>query len=412
MTEFTNPLNFLDPMYLMGLIAERQDFGDERPKYIGQRFFPVQNVPEQIVAWESIRRENRLAGIYSSRGKAMPGDDIGFKTHFANLLWIRAAKTIDSDMVQKLRDPGTINIYKAGGPIPYMVEGAMNRVIAKMNKYLAFIDDQIASMKEYFAIKAMMGILQWPPLGADGMPIALPMPEWNAGQAMTMRWPFTDAFQYHRDRVESDGVTPAPRTVADLTGVNGDVGAGFLWSDPSANPLVDMEVLGSLMEDTKGVNPDNATLLMSRLVLSRIVRLPVMQNWLLGRTFSTVGGWEAAASLPILKEKVKDSFGFKIELYDAKWTYIDFANPLADGSENIKSVRFLPVGRVIVVPQGEKIGTMAQAPHENQTGDFVSGDVVHVHREEKEPHDREMTISNVCWPLLQQPEGLAVLDVM
>lgn len=408
---FESGMHMLDPQYLMGVLVERQDFGLERPKYIGSRFFPVQSVPEQTVLWETIRIENRLAGVYSSRGKAMPGDDIGFKTKFANLVWIKAAKTLDTDLVQKIRDPGMINIYKAGGPLPFAVQGIADRVTAKMNRYLAYIDDQMAAQKEYFAIKAMLGHLHWPPLGSDNLPIALPMPEWNAGQEIDMRWPFTDDFQYHRDRVDANG-DPAPRTVADLTGVNGDAGAGFLWNHASANPLVDMEVLGAMMEDTKGVNPDNATMIMSRLVVSRLVRNPVMQNWLLGRTFSTVGGWEGAASLPVLKEKIKSSFGFNIETYDAKWTYIDFANPLADGSENIKTVRFLPVGRVVVVPQSEKIGVMAQAPHENQTGDFVYGDVVHVHRDEKEPHDREMSISNVCWPLSQLPEGISVIDVL
>jgi len=38
--------------------------------------------------------------------------------------------------------------------------------------------------------------------------------------------------------------------------------------------------------------------------------------------------------------------------------------------------------------------------------------VVHVHRDEKEPHDREMSVSNVCWTLCQLPEGIAVIDVL
>src|SRR3989337_565199 len=137
---FESGMHMLDPQYLMGVLAERQDFGLERPKYIGSRFFPMQNVPEQTVLWETIRIENRLAGVYSSRGKAMPGDDIGFKTKFANLVWIKAAKTLDTDLVQKIRDPGMINIYKAGGPLPFAVQGIADRVTAKMNRYLAYID--------------------------------------------------------------------------------------------------------------------------------------------------------------------------------------------------------------------------------------------------------------------------------
>lgn len=71
---YVNPLNLLEPQYLMGLLAERQDFGLERPKYIGNKYFLRRNFPEQTVLWETIQRENRLAGVYSSKGKAVPGD--------------------------------------------------------------------------------------------------------------------------------------------------------------------------------------------------------------------------------------------------------------------------------------------------------------------------------------------------
>lgn len=394
--DFINPMNFLDPQFLMGVLEERQDFGAERGKYIGQRFFPKQNFPEQTVLWETIKKENRLAGVYSARGKAVPGDDIGFATHFANLVWIKAAKFLDPDTVQKIRDPGMVAVYKAGQSA-FTVQGIYERIQQKMRMYLEFVDDQIAAQEEYFAMQAMQGTLVWPPRNDAGVPITPAMPEWNINEKIEITWPFTTKFVQN---ISTLAGVPLKTGLADRTG------GGYAWNNASANPVKDFEVIGDMLMELKGVDIDGATAIMSRKALSYIAELESVQRWLRGTNYDR---GDVYADNKMLKEKVKSMFGLSIETYDAKWTYVNGYD--ADGLEVVQSVRFLPADKMIIVPRGEKIGVLAQAPHETQQGQYVHGKVVHVHRDEKEPHTRELSASNVVFPLLQQPEAIGVFTV-
>jgi len=397
-----NILSFLDPQYLMGVIAERQDFGAERGKYIGTELFPRRNFPEQTVAWETQRRENRLAGIYTAKGKPVPGDDIGFKTYFENMLWIKAGKYLDPDIVNKIRDPGMVAMYKSGGQAPFAVQGIAERVAAKMNQYLTFIDDQIAAQEEYFAIKALTNEFRWPPLGYDGQPIdnVNYNPEWNhEGGKLEVEWPFHEKFV--QNIWELEGVP------ASVGGTNRD-GTQIRWTEDGADPRYDLEVIADMMLEEKGVDADGATLLMSRKALSYIAFLASVQRWLIPTT--DIGqGDRMFADVNRVKEWIQSAFGFRIRLYDAKWTYLDGFND--DGSEIIRSVRFMPANKMVVIPPGETVGVMAQAPHETQGGDYVWGKTISVKRQDEEPYERWMSMSNLCWPLMTSPDALGVFTL-
>lgn len=394
-----NPLNLLEPQYLMGLIAERQDFGLERPKYIGQKYFPRRNFPEQHVLWETIQRENRLAGIYSSKGKAVPGDDIGFGNAFAKLVWIKAAKYLDPDIVTKIKSPGMVAVYKEGGSA-FVIQGIADRVAAKVREYMNFIDDQIAAQEEYFALQAMQGELNWPPLGNDGQPLGIVMPEWNADEKLHITWPFVDEFT--QDIKTLTGVPAIP-------GGTNRAGTGYWWNETDANPRKDLEVIADMMLELKGVDAENADLIMSRKVLSYMAELANIQRWITGVNYESVNAGMAADIFKV-KEKIKTMFGYEINLYDAKWTYLDGVD--STGKEVVRSVRFLPSWRMLVVPRGEQFGVMAQAPHENQSGDWVYGPSIWVYTDPRPPREREMGMDNICFPLLQQPEGVGVFKVM
>lgn len=395
-----NPLYLLEPMYLMGVIKERQDFGLERPKYIGRQYFKEQNVPEQTVLWESIRDTNRLGGVYSAKGKPVPGDELSFSSHFARLVWIKAAKVLDPQIVQAVRDPGMIALYKSGGPIPFAVESVADRVATKMKANAAYIDDQIQATKEYFCLQAMQGELVWPPLDASGNVIASPMPEWNSEEKIYIKWSFTPEFK---------------QSVANLVGVPAVPGAAarqgtnILWNKANADPRHDLEVIADLMLELKNVDAENAEIVMSRKVLSYMAELANIQRWITGVNYESVNAGMAADIVKV-KEKIKTMFGYEIRLYDAKWTYTDGVD--AQGKEVERSVRFLPAHKMLVVPKGENFGTLAQARHENQDGDWVFGDSVWVYTEPRAPRTREVEMDNVVFPLLQQPEGVGVFTVL
>lgn len=397
---YINPMHYLDPQFLLGLVTEREiDATSEKAKYIGDKFFPTQNVEEQTVVWESIRTQNPLGGIYSSRGKAVPSTDMAFGTHFATLAWIKAARVLDPDVVAKVRAPGMANIY-AQGESAFPIAGMAARLGAKMKSYLEAVDDQMRATKEFLALSAMRGELHWPPLGENGLPISVNMPEWNSGQRMDLQWEFTSEFK--------QDISVLTGTPAIAGGANRE-GTKVYWNKAGADPRHDMEVIADLMLDVKNVDAENATLLMSRKVLSYMAELANIQRWIVGVNYESVNAG-MAADINKVKEKIKTAFGYTIQLYDAKWTYTDGVD--AKGKEVQKSVRFLPARQMLVLPKGEKIGTMAQAPHENPAGDFVYGDIVWVYTEPRPPKDREIEMDNIVWPLLQQPEGIGVFTVM
>ena len=392
-------MNMLDPRYLMGVLAERQDFGAERPKYIGETLLPARNVPEQTVLWETVRRENRLAGVYSSRGKAIPGDEIGFSTKLANLVWIKAAKFLDNDIVMKIRHPGNIPVWKSGGESP-IATSAATEISMKMSEYLTFIDDQMAAQKEYFAIGAALGHLVWPPRDENGLPITPAMPEWNKDEKLDVTWPFVEKFK--QNIWELEGV-PAKTGLADRAGT------GYAWTDKvNADPRYDLEVIADMMLELKGVDAEGATIIMSRKVLSYMAFLANIQNWITGKNYEANGA-SGFADVNRVKSSLETMFGYKIQLYDAKWTYLDGVDE--KGKDVIKSVRFLPANKIIIIPPGESIGVMGQAPQETQKGDYTNDATIYVKRGDVPPYDREMGISQICFPLLTDPEGIAVFNV-
>lgn len=392
-----NPKDFLSPKFLMGVLRERQDFGNERARYIGSRYLPFENVPEQTVVWETIRGENRLAGVYSAKGKAISGDEIGFSTYFANLLWIKAAKTLDPDVVHKIRAPGMIDVYKAGQSA-FPIQGMKQRVENKFREYLTYIDDQMAAQTEYFATQAMQGQLVWPPVDDSGNPLPV-QPEWNGDQKINITWPFVAKF---KQNISTLAGVPLTSGGADRSG------GGYAWNNDNADPLLDFEVITEMMLELKGVDADYATCLMSRRALSYIAMLPNIQRWVRGVNYEGDDP-TGVADFPQFKQKIKTQFGLTIETYDAKWTYLDGVE--ADGKPIIKSRRFIPVNKMIIVPRGEKIGSMAQAPHESQDGNYVYGPDVYVKRDDIPPYEWEVGIQNICFPLLRDPEGIGVFDI-
>ena len=73
------------------------------------------------------------------------------------------------------------------------------------------------------------------------------------------------------------------------------------------------------MLELKGVDPENATLIMSRKVLSYMAELANIQRWVVGVNYEAVNAG-MAADIFKLKEKIQTMFGYDMQLYDAKWT--------------------------------------------------------------------------------------------
>lgn len=384
------PNDLLHPTFLSDVIRERPDTNAIRQNYIGESLLPMQQVPERRLMWESLVSENNLAGFYSAKGKAIPGDDVMFSSHFANLVDVKASRYLDPDVVQKVRDPGMSALIKAAGE-SWLVRNTQARVEEHVRNRVAWCDDAVDAMLEYMRLQAMLGTLQWPPKAADGTSITEPMPHWNAGETLTVTFPLKTEFK---------------QSATTLTGYGGRTGGAKVWTDNAANPVLDLEVIAELMVEEKGIDPSNARIIMSRSTLSRIAFNTTFLDYIVGKNLEQVGA-RTFIDVAEVKSLIQTRLGYTIQTYDAQWTY---RIKQAGTRPLIKRVKFLPEGYVLIIPKDSNPGYLATSMQEDQSGNYRSGKVPWVWRDNRPPYEREMGVGIVAFPVLTRPEEHFVLN--
>jgi hypothetical protein len=395
------PNDMLSPTFLLGAINTRPDRNAIRQNYIGEQLFSRRDVPERRLMWDSLVAENNLAGFYSPKGSAVPGSDLPFATHFADLIDLKASRYLDADLLQKVRDPGMPAIIKAAGD-SFTVKAIQSRVAQHMSDNLAWCDDAIDAQLEYMAIGAITGSIVWPPRDANNAAIQFPMPHWNPEMTLTVNMGLDSNFN---------------QNVTTLTGYGGRTGSGVAWNANGADPVLDLEIISEFMTEQVGVNSYGAKLVMSRATLSRIAFLPNVLRWLTGAV--TVSGTSATAvnafpaagyaDIETIKNFVSTKLGYDIVLYDAQWTYRTLNT--STGVETVNRVKFLKEGRVIILPKGFNVGYMAYAPHETQAGNWVTGKAPWVWQSDKPPIMRELGVNCVAFPIITYPSEIFNLNV-
>jgi hypothetical protein len=365
------PNEILTPHFITGAIEERPDRASIKQGYIGSRFFPMRTVPE----------------------RRLPGDDVNFKTHWANLIDVMAARHLDHDVINNVRAPGMAAVYRAGGSA-HPIMGLRQRFEDHMRKSIAWCDDATDAQLEYLAINALWGSIVWPPTTAAGAAITPPMPHWNADM--------TVSFSY------ASAMTAAfSQNASTLAGYSSRTGGGYAWNNSSADPIKDLEVIAEHIVETVGVNADDMLLLMSRSTLSRIAYLSTVLNWLNSARYNTPLG--TTVDLLALKEFIKSRLGWTIETYDAQWTYrtgFDAAPP------TITRVKFLKEGRVIAVPKQtvSDIGYMATTYHKDGAGNFTAGKYSWLKEDDEPPFGTRLGIGLVSWPVIELGTAIYRLD--
>lgn len=388
------PNDMLTPKFLMGAIQERPERNAIRQGYIGNTLFPARDVPERRLMWDSMASENNLAGFYAPMGQAIPGSDVMFATHFADLIDIKASRYLDSDIVGKVRDPGMPAIIKAAGD-SFVVKGIQERVNSHVRDNLAWCDDAVDAQMEYMALQAIQGSLVWPPKDADGNAITDAMPHWNAKQTVGVNFPLEPTFI---------------QNASTLTGYKSRTGGAYAWTNANADPIKDLELINEYMTETTGVSSYNAKIIMSRSTLSRIAFLPNVLRWLTGMTTSVLNAESTPeyADVQAVKNFIQTRLGYQIMLYDAQWTYRSLNK--TTGVETIRRVKFLKEGKAIIIPNQAQLGFMAMAPHETQDQSWVTGKAAWVWASDKPPITREMGVNVVAFPVIQYPKEIFVLD--
>lgn len=390
------PNDMLSPTFLMGAIQERPSRNAIKQNYIGETLFPRKDVPERRLMWDSMVSENNLAGFYAPKGSAVPGSDLMFATHFADLVDVKASRYLDADLIAKVRDPGMPAVIKAAGD-SFTVKGIMERVNSHVRDNLSWCDDAVDAQLEYMALGAITGSIVWPPKDANGVSIVDPMPHWNPEMELSVTFPLRAEFQ---------------QDASTLTGYKSRTGGGYAWTNASADPIKDLEVIAEFMVEQVGIDPFGAKIIMSRSTLSRIAFLPNILRWLTGATSASVLNAESTpqyADVSTVKNFIQTRLGYDIVTYDAQWTYRTLNK--TTGVETVNRVKFLQEGKVIILPKGFDLGFMAMAPHETQAGNWVTGKSAWYWQNDKPPIMREMGVNIVAFPVINYPDEIFNLNV-
>jgi hypothetical protein len=390
------PNDLLTPAYLIGAVNDRPSKEAIKQQYMGLSLMPWLEVPERQVIYDIIFSENNLAGIYDPRGQAIPGDDVLFSSMIANLVDIKATRTLDSWTTQQIRDPGMPYVYKAGGS-SNVVKGMQQRLKDKINTRVAWCNEAVDAQIEYFAMHALQGTITWPPLDANGNAITglSRMPHWNYNVAMSVNMGLPAA--------QNQNVTT-------LTGYGGAAGGGVVWSThATADPILDLETINEYMSKTLGITMRGGKVIMDSTVLRHLSRCTNILNWIAGANREQPGARQYADQGE-LRSLIKTRLGWDIVEYNAQWTY---RTPSPGTKPTINRVNFLQEGKVIIIPPGETVGNMMTAPLESSPGGaWVYGKMGWSWQDVKPPYDIEVGVNCVAWPSFAHNVDWFVLTVL
>lgn len=372
--------NPLSRTYLDGVLKERPDHDAWRAQYIGPTLFPKKDVPAYRLAWDVIRSENNLAGIYAINGRPLPGSDMRFAEKFQEVQNIMSSRVIDPEDVMYLREAGEVAVGSAGWNLKRAAQDHINAQISAC-------DDEIDAQKEYLALKALQGQIVWPPVDGSGNAITPAMPQWGHVQ-ITVNYPIRTVFN-------QDATT--------LVGYSARTGGAAAWTDTvNSNPLLDLEVIAELIEETIGVNAHGSRIICGGGLLSRLCFNEEIISWIKGNGEGTI----KYVAPEEVKGLIKTKIGYTLEEYNAKWTYR--SNLDSPDGPTITAVPFLTRNRMIIIPPGVDLGYMASAP--SPDGKYQSGKYTWSVRDEEPPWETRVGAGEVCWPVFKNADAVFLFD--
>lgn len=384
------PNDILTPHFITGAIEKRPTRASMKQRYIGLSLLPLKQVPTRRLTWDVVASENNLAGFYGPKGEPVAGDDLMFSSAFADVIDIMAMRDLDQEIVDSVRAPGMPAVFAEGGSA-FPVQNIRRRFEDHVNKAVGWCDDAVDAQVEYMIMQALTGSMVWPPVTAAGATITPPMPHWNADQAMTVTFPLYATFI---------------QNASTLSGHGSRAGGGYAWTNASADPIKDLEVIAQFMVEEKGIDADNMRIIMSRSTLSYLAFNTNILNWIRGKDYEAPGGY--FVEIPRLKEFIKTRLGYTVETYDAQWTY---RSNIAGAPPTINRVKFLKEHKVLIIPTAEagELGYTANCWHKDGEGNFKYDKYAWVKEEDEPPFGTRVGIGMVAFPILEQAESVFVL---
>lgn len=386
--------DMLSPMFLMGVVEKRPNKAAIKQQYIGLKYFPLQEVPERKLTWDIVYTENNLAGFYDTKGQAIPGDDVLFSQAFANLIDIKASRHLDPDIVNSIRSPGAAALYRVAGDDPFMRSRQANEK-AHLNERVGWCDDAVDSQLEYILMSLMgTGTVLWPPRDNAGNVISPAMPHWNAEMPLSITFPM----ESWKKQIAST-----------LVGHDGRVNttARVPWTNATADIIQDLEIINELFVQNTGLSLRGGKIIMSETMLSRLAFNTTFIQWVAGVNKEQPGARQFV-DVGEVKTLISSRLGWTIETYDAQWTY---RSHVSGTKPTITRVNFLKPGQVIFVPpNASPLGNTATTFLRRADGSYKSGKYPWSYETPKPPHEIEVGVDLVAWPIVKTNYDWMILD--
>jgi len=374
---YPNPLT---PAYLLGAIQKRPT-SYTRQGYMGRKLLAERPVYEYELTWDVVKAENQLAGVYTFSGKPVPGSDMLFEQMFESVINLMAARVVDPETVMHLRDPGMTNIRTRAD------RGAMEKARTKIRDSLAWCDDRVEALVEYLIMSAFQGQLNWPP--AEIAPA-----NWEpqfGNSRFNITFPLRDAFKLKASTLS--------------TTIDGKTRNGGLvtWDQAGSNPFLDLEVIAEYVAETTGLSARGSTIICSSSVLSYMTQ----NTTVLDRIAGTDRGIQFLDAT-LIKDFLRDNIGYKFVEYDAQYTYRTEIG--STSGPTITPVRFLPRGRMIILPPGEDYGFFATAPHAGPEDRYDPGKYTWLVKDKEPPFETRMGVGQIGFPVLQGADSIVIYE--
>lgn len=357
-----------------------------KAQYRGLSLLPWENVYEWKITWESYKARNNLAGLYAVDGQPIPGHDMGFQSHFAEVATIMATQTLRQDDVMVLREAGESAIKTSA------TNAANARAMKKLSKKLQWCRDVMDATIEYLIMWTLQGQVRWPPRNEAGGVIANPPPYWG-DVSFSFTTGLTAAFQQ------------AATTLAGWdSGSGAESGAGVSWQNIASDPIGDLEIINRHMRSVLGMPIRGALLVMDDRILSYLVK----NTGILGFIKPTDTSAQMLSTQDI-ETHIKNRLGYDIMTYSAMWTY---EYNVDDDTVDRELIPFMTPGRILIIPPWARgdLGYTADAVHEHSDGRYNPGLDIWSYKEPRPPYKTEVGTKRMAMPILEQPEVIYRFD--
>lgn len=375
------PNDMLTMTYLAGVTNEKPSKQAIKQQYRGLQLLPWEQVGSRQIVWDIVMSTNNLAGFYDPRGQAVPMSELSFGSDYANLIDMKASANLETWAVEQLREPGMLSVWKSGTGAG---EDLQSRISSHINSRIGMVNEAVDAQIEYTIMQVLTtGAVVWPPKDNDGNAISPAPPYWG---------PLSFTVQFKLPAAQRQNVST-------LTGYNNRAGSHLVWSNASSTPFDDLELLNEMMLKNYGVSLRGGTIYLSEVLLGLMSKNTSVLQYLAGTNREQPGA-RLYGNVETVKTAIKNDFGWNIETYDAQWTF-EANNP---GGKPVQTrVDFMKYGKVLIMPPGGNVGTMATARQQAGPGrnaPWMYGKVPWMYEAPKPPYDIELGVNAVAWPKL------------